>query len=514
MTALYNANMAAMVLGCLFKNPTLFTNPSYPLEKSDFAPIPMHKILFVCASELAKTGCQDITEIEIDNFVSKYEAQKEILEDSNYEEFIASVKELATSDSFEYYYSIVRKFSLLRDLKDKGIDITEYYDESMDESEAQQRLDNWTIASILSDVDSKAIKLRNKFDVHYVRDEMLAGEDTEGLLQEFEIAPSFGAFRSSPYLTQLFMGINKGHLQMHSSPSGVSKTRLSVTDLCYLSSKYLWDIEAGEYKENKNYCGAGLFIATEMNLKREVNPIFLACVSGVPNNRITNGLLDKSERERVLQAGEILQESGLYLTDMPDFTSASIDRKIKEMVEQNGVENVVFDYLQLNSALANEFKQNNGGVPSREDLVIRSLATDLKAYAEKYNVRMITSSQLNGNEKEMAFPDESCLSSAKSIKQKLDAGVIILNAKDRQKEMKIAEPLINAKRRGFGEDRMPMPNIIQYVYKARFGLYADQKIKIFSYLDRSIMRLKDYVCLDMYNQLVKIPKPQLEGEEF
>lgn len=511
---LYNANIAALTLGCLFKNPSLFTNPAYPLTKMDFAPIPMHRSLYVCAFNVAKTGCSDITEIEIDNFVSKYEAQKEILEDGNFAEFINTVKELSSLDNFEYYYNIVRKFSLLRELKEQGITIDDYYDETKDEVIAQQEFEKWSIQDILSNVESKTDKLKTKYDTRYVRDEMLAGSNTEDLLNEFSVAPSFGAFRSSPYLTQLFMGLNKGHLQMHSAPAGVAKTRMSIMDLCYLSSKYLWDVEANEFIENKNYCGAGLFIATEMNLRREINPIFLACISGVENNKITNGQLNKQERERVLQAGEILQDSKLFLTDMPDFTSKSIEHKIKEMTEQNGVENVVFDYLQLNSALAEEFKQRNGGVPSREDLVIRSLATDLKAYAEQYNVRMITSSQLNGNEKEMSFPDESCLSSAKSIKQKLDAGVIYLSAKERAKEMKIAEPLLNAKRRGFGEDRVPMPNIIGYVYKSRFGLYSDQKTKIFSYFDRSIMRITDFIVLDAYNIPIKIPRPVLAEGDF
>ena len=74
------------------------------------------------------------------------------------------------------------------------------------------------------------------------------------------------------------MGVSKGHLQMHSAPAGVAKTRMSVMDLCYLSSKYLWDIDKQDFIENLNYSGAGLFIGTEMNLRREINPIFLACV--------------------------------------------------------------------------------------------------------------------------------------------------------------------------------------------------------------------------------------------
>lgn len=505
--SLYNDNCASMLLGALCNNLSLLYNPQYPITKFDFSPQPLHRIIFCCLQKLAESGANQATEIEIDNVLQAHPTQYETAQDNNFCEFVATIRELANVDNYAVYYNEVRKFSLLRDLKENGYDVSKYYDE-LDEAESGKNLAKVDMRDILNAVELDQLKLRNKYDVNYTRDEMQAGEDTESLLEEFEEVPSFGAFRASPYLTQLFMGVNKGNLQMHSAPSGVAKTRYSIMDLCYLSSPYLWDEEEEEFVENPNYCGKGLFIHTEMNQRRELNPIFLACVSGVENNRITQGQLTSDEKERVIHAGEILKEN-ICLSDMPDFTSATIDRKIKEKVEGFGVENVVFDYLQLNGSLGEEFKQKYGGVPSREDLVIRALATDLKAYAEKYDVRLITSSQLNGNEKNIAFPDESCLSSAKSIKQKLDAGCIILSAKDRQKEVKKAEPFL--KRKGFGDGREKMPNIVTYVYKSRFGLYADQKIKVFSYFDRSVMRLKDYVCLDAYDQVVNIPMAKIKG---
>lgn len=504
--SLYNDNCASMLLGCLCKNLSLLYNPQYPLVKTDFTPQPLHRIIFCCLQKLAESGANEATEIEIDNILQAHPTQYETAVDNNFMEFVATIRELANTDNYAVYHTEVRKFALLRDLKDNGVDITRWWDE-IDEAESGNKLSKVTIKDILDTVELEQLKLRNKFDVNYVRDEMMAGEDTEALLEEFEEAPSFGAFRASPYLTQLFMGLNKGSLQMHSAPSGVAKTRYSIMDLCYLSSPYLWDNEANDFIDNPNYCGKGLFIHTEMNQRKEVNPIFLACISGVDNNKITQGQLSSEEKERVIHAGSILQEN-ICLADMPDFTSATIDRKIKEKVEGLGVENVVFDYLQLNGSLGEEFKRKYGGVPSREDLVLKALATDLKAYAEKYNVRMITSSQLNGNEKASEFPDESCLSGAKSIKNKLDGGCIILSTKDRLKEMKLVEPYL--KRKGFGNGREKMPNIVTYVYKSRFGLYADQKLKVFSYFDRSIMRLRDYVVLDQYNQVVNIPKPKLE----
>ena len=498
-----------MVLGCIFNNPSIITNPAYPLDKFDFEPIAMHKVLFVCAKHLAMSGATDIGFMEIDNFVSAYEAQKEILEDSNFTEFVDTVKELAVADNYDYYYNVTRKYSLLRELKSVGYDISDYYDETKEETQAQRQLEKWTIVDILNQLDGQANKFRNEYDVNFVRNQMIAGENTEDLIAEFEQAPAFGRFLTSPYLTQLYMGLCRGHLIMNSAPSGVGKTRMMIADLCNISVDTLWSDEYEDFIPNLNYDGPGLYIHSELESRKEINPMFLACIAGVDVKHITMGNLSESEKHRVLEAGRILERNNLVLCDMPDFTSANIKRKIDECVKNFGTTTVGFDYLQLQSALSMEFK-NSTSVPAREDLVLRSLATDLKAYAEQFDVAIMTASQLNGTEKTMEFPDESCLSSSKAIKQKLDAGCISLSVKDRPKEYKIIEPLL--KKRGFERTKDPMPNIISYVFKARFGEYADQKLKVFRYFDRAKMRNKDFFVVDQYNELVNIPKPVLEDD--
>ena len=506
---LYNNNIASMLIGCLLNNPSLTLRPDAPLTKADFAPQEFHKILFISIKHLAKYGVSDITELEIDNFIDKYEAQKEVLVDNNYFEYVSTVKELANVDNFNYYYDTIRKFALLRELKSKGYSISKYYNEIESEEKAQKQLEQWTIKDILNDIDHEANELRSKYDLNFVRNEMLAGEDTESLIEGFEQEPAFGSFLTSPYLTQLFMGLCRGHLIMNSAPAGNGKSRMMIADLCGISSQYLWDEKANDFIENINYDGPGLFIHTELASRTEINPMFLACVSGVNEKHIKMGLLSQEEKNRVLKAGQILQDSNMMLVDMPDFTSANIKRKIEDCVKNYGTTTIGFDYLQLQSAISAEYKSNTS-IPAREDLVLRSLATDLKAYAEEYNVAVMTASQLNGAEKQMEFPDESCLSSSKAIKQKLDSACISLSVKDRLKEYKMIEPYL--KRRGFDRNKDPMPNLISYVYKSRFGEYADQKLKVFRYFDRGTLRNKDFIVVDQYNQLVNIPKPVLEGE--
>ena len=489
------------------KQPNLLLLPQYPLDKYCFTPEQFHKVLYVAINNLVHEGAQEITEIEIENIVKNHPVQMEILQDNNYLDFIANVKELCVLENYGLYYNTVRKLSLLREMQEDGFDIKEFYDELQDEAGQVANLEKWSIQDILNRVELKSAQLRSKYDVKYVRTESWAGEDTEELIQMFEETPAFGAHLVSPYLTQLWAGWCRGHLLMNSAPSGVGKTKMAIADLCNVCCSEIWDDTAQDFVPNLNRQGPGLFIHTELNNKTEMRPQFLACIAGVELKHITQGRLTPEEKNRVRKAGEILLRDKILIPDMPDFTAKSIERKIKECVEGYGMQYMVFDYVQLNSALSFEYKQNTS-VQAREDLVLKSLVTELKRMAETYDVGILTMSQLNGTEKNTVFPDEGCLSGAKSLLQKLDGGCITLPVIDRQKEYKKAEAFIQ--KRGFGKH--VMPNCVSYAYKCRFGEYDDQKIKIWRYFDRGRMRNIDFVCTNQYDELVNIPKPVLEGD--
>lgn len=488
------------------KQTSLLTLPQYPLCKNDFTE-QFHKIVYVAISKLTKAGINEITEIEFENLMKNYPAQMEVLVDNNYFDFINTMKELCLLENYEMYYNTIRKLSLLRELRDSGYSIKNFYDELGNEKEELAKLEKLTIQDILNSIELKNFELRSKYDVKYTREEMIAGENTEELIDEFEIIPTFGAFLSSPYLTQLYSGWCRGHLIAESSGSGVGKTRMSIADLCEVSINEMWNDEAQDFIKNINYQGSGAFIHTELKTRTEINPMFLACVSGVNVKHITLGTLNREEKLRVLKAGEILQKNNMVLIDMADFTCRNIDRKIKEMVEKHGTQYCVFDYVQLNSAVTQEYRQNIAS-QGREDLILRNITLELKDMAQKYFVGIKTMTQLNGNEKTMNFPDESCLSGGKSQKNKLDAGTITLPVKDRAKEFKRIEPYLEHK--GFGEENKIKPNVVSYVFKSRFGEYADQKIKVWRFFDRAKFRNIDFFCTNQYDEIVNIPFPKLQ----
>lgn len=505
MFLLYNMNMASMLLGCLLKQPSLISLPQFPLNKDDFSPVKFHKVIYICINKLYREGVQQITEVEIENLLSCHPVQMEIAEDNNYMDFINTTKEICVLENYEHYYTSVKKFSLLRDLSKSGIDITEFFDELENESGQQEKLEQLTIQSILSKVENRNLELRSKYDIKYVRQELTAGENIDELLNEFENQPSFGALLTSPLLSELIHGFNRGQLIMRSAPSGANKTRWGVADMCGLCTSQYYDFETEQFVDNPNFRGQGVFIHSELDSRREIQPMFLACVSGVPTKKITMGQCDKQEKARVVKAAEILKQNEFRIVSMPDFTSSSLDRKIKESVETYGTSYVCFDYMALNGPLSMEYKKNTG-VQAREDMALRGLATDLKDCAEKYDVGILTMSQTNGNEKQTDFADESCIAGSKAMRNKVDAGFVMLPLKERPKDRKLIEPFIKIKGRIKPES---YPNRITYLYKARFGEYSDQKIKVYHHFDAATMRNKDFFCCDAGTNKLNIPFPKL-----
>ena len=505
---LYNINYSALLLGCLMNNTQLLFNPSYPLTKADFDPEPVHRIIFVATCKLAEGGAGSVSEVEIDTYVKDYPAQYEILTDSNFLEFVPTVKELCSIDSFELYYNTIRKFSLLRELKSDGFSITEYFDEMLDENEQTAHLNKYTVGDILSDIEFKSAKLRTKYDVKYVRDEIKAGENVQERLNDFKETPAFGALLQSGYLSTVWNGWCRGHLGLRGGGSGSGKSRCSVADLTSVGAMEIWNDEAQDFIVNDNYQSPTLFIATEQKIDTEVEPMFWAAVSGVEYRKIINGLCTPEEEARVVKAGEIIKESNLHLCSMPNFNTRSIQRKIKEMVESEGVGYVVFDYMEQQGDISQEYREVTGS-SGRQDQILLYLATCLKTMAEDMNVGILTSQQLNDQWKNLSFVDETALAGGKATKFKIDFGSIIIPTSYLRKDLKKVEPFL--KRRGVGENRQPMPNICEYIIKSRYGVYGDMRLKLWSYFDKGTFRRTDYFITDDQNLVVKINPTVLGG---
>lgn len=151
---LYDRNAASALLGCLMKDPALLLNPSFPLCKKDFECVAMHGILFVCIGKLLKAGTREISALEIDTVAKTNSQHYDILVQNDYIGYIDAIKELANHNNFEYFYTVVRKYSLLREMKENGISITDFFDPITGQATNLEKFESITLEEMVARVNN------------------------------------------------------------------------------------------------------------------------------------------------------------------------------------------------------------------------------------------------------------------------------------------------------------------------------------------------------------------------
>lgn len=148
---IYDRSLVDKLIGCMIKDTTLASSPKYPLDKEDFSEVQFHKILYVTLHNLSEKGVKCAEVRDIVDFISPYESHYEIFKDMKGTEYVEVMSRLSEVNNFEYYYNKVRKYSLLRELKKSGDDISKYWNDNTSDEENFKNLEDITITDILSD---------------------------------------------------------------------------------------------------------------------------------------------------------------------------------------------------------------------------------------------------------------------------------------------------------------------------------------------------------------------------
>ena len=250
---LYSINASNFLLSSLLNNTNLLYNSAYPLTKDDFKPNLSHKIIYISICQLADRGCSVIDSKELITYLEGgYEEQlnalKEDISDGNVINYIDTLKALDNDKSYEYWYNEVRKRSLLRQYRDNGFNISEFWDEDKSEEKNIAKLNSFDIKTIVSHFDNIQTELRQKFVVEENVRRIKAGENYEEIKEAFKNTPYFGSCMESPYQTTLFRGWVKGQVIMNSAPSGMGKAQPVDTIIPTPNgNKRLGDIKIGDY---------------------------------------------------------------------------------------------------------------------------------------------------------------------------------------------------------------------------------------------------------------------------
>lgn len=168
-------------------------------------------------------------------------------------------------------------------------------------------------------------------------------------------------------LDRVIMGLNKTDLILLAARPGMGKTSFALNIAEY----------AGINKEKKV-----AFFSLEMSKEQLVSRM-LSTKGQISGQNLRTGKLTDKEWERLIEAGDILAKSQIYIDDTPGITIPEMKAKLRRL---GGVDLVVIDYLQLMSSA----KRIDNRVQE-----ISEITRNLKIMAKELDVPVLTLSQLS-----------------------------------------------------------------------------------------------------------------------
>ena len=492
------------IIGCVYNNPSLlgFTD-KYTIVDEDFADS-FHRTVFGAIYKIYELGANKITLESISDFLSSRPKSLALFKQNKGEEWLLKVADKATSSTFDYYYSRLKKFTLLRAYDNCGVDVSDIYDADniLDTKKKQLQedlLDNSTLEQIADKVDEKIDSIRLQYVDDSFGEAQQAGDGIFELIQKFKDHPEVGVPLYGPLVNTVTRGARLKKFYLRSAATGIGKTRSMIADACYIGcNKY--------YDEVFGWVGSGpaeptLFITTEQELE-EIQTMMLAFLSNVNEEHILNGEYEGDEEERVIEAAKLLKSSPLFVEELPDFSLKDVEDKIKKNIRDHDVKYVFHDYIHTSLKILEEITRRSGGVKLREDNILFMLSTRLKDICNQYGVFIMSATQLNGDYQDSKTPDQNLLRGAKAIADKIDYGSILLSVKD--DDLVALENILSS-------NIFERPTIKMSIYKNRRGRYKG--VILWCKADLGCCRIKPMFCTTYDYEMVSIDDVRIRIDE-
>lgn len=484
------------IIGCVFNDASILDDTDkYIIHEEDFAE-DFHKIVFGSIYNIHATGSQ-VTIDAIVDYLSNRPKFDAIFKVNKGVEYLLEASRLARKDTFNYYYSRLKKFTLLRAYDRFGIDVSDLYDPRnvIDVKKRQTQedwLDSTSLIEISNTIDLKIEEIKSK----YIEDDLglgyQAGEGIFELIESFEKNPEAGVPLYGEFMQTVTRGARLKKFYLRSAATGMGKTRSMIADACNIACNRIYDSRYGYWIKNGSSLPV-LFIATEQD-RSEVQTMMLAFLSEVNEEHILNGQYLEGEKERVLEAGKILKASPIWVEELPDFSLQDVENKIKKHIREHNVLYVFFDYIQTSMKILEEITKKSGGVRLREDNILFMLSARLKDLANKFGIFIMSATQLSGDFKSSESPDQTLLRGAKSIGDKIDVGMILLGVT--KEDLEILAPIIDT------NPNFKMPNLKLSIYKNRRGSYKG--VYLWCTADLGTCRIHPQFCTTWNYEMVSI----------
>lgn len=249
----YDSTSAIQVIGCILNNPHLLDEDGiYDFRAEDFNN-EFHKVIFGSVYNLYNMGAEKLNTKVIEDYLSEKEHSFATYKANHGAEWLHQVYEQADILNFNYYYSRLKKMTLLRAYDNIGLDVSWIYDPDniidLEKKQEQSKLlDNTPIEEIADMIDNRVLHIREYLVDGDMDESCQIGDDAEKLLEELKQNPAIGYPLYDKVSSDIAMGARTGKFYLRSAATGVGK---AIPNDTLIPTPNGWrkvgDIRVGDY---------------------------------------------------------------------------------------------------------------------------------------------------------------------------------------------------------------------------------------------------------------------------
>ena len=284
----YNERSIKKVLTCLYLDNDLIISPDYPLRLNDFA-LKKYQAIYSSLYNLYSLGNSSI---DISDIIGYFQQQTvlygKFVEDGGMDVLYEICNDV-TAPNFEYNYKMVKKYALLTDLQNSGIDITELYDVSLPVDQLEQQLARFNameLEDIFKHYNIKLNDIQGKYENFLEKTCISAAHGIDELIKQLQTIPEVGLPLEGDIYNTVTRGARLKKLYIDSGSSGSGKSRRMAGNATRLAVPMYYDTIADQWI-NTGCDNKVLYITTELE-HAEVQTLVLAYMTGINEEKILN----------------------------------------------------------------------------------------------------------------------------------------------------------------------------------------------------------------------------------
>lgn len=381
----YNAEAEQSVLGSVLLKPECISTVMEILPTEDYFYLTNHKLIYQAMIDLFTLN----KPVEFVTILERLRSNKNF-EEGTIKTYLVHLAEMVSAIStLKEYCGIVKEKFLLRSLI---ISCREIIEDAVSPNDDAIRLIDSAEQRIFNLRDDKSVKGLERINTviyeTFDRLDMLNSPDSD----MYKALPT-----GISALDSTITGLNRSDLILLAARPGMGKTSFALNIARHVAIKAKKRIA---------------FFSLEMS-KEQLASRLLSTEGLITGTKLRTGKLNTDEWTRLIEAGDILSRTELYLDDTPGITIPEMKAKIRRL---KGVDLIIIDYLQLMSSsrrIDNRVQE------------ISEITRNLKIMAKEFNVPVITLSQLSRASEQRAEhePQLSDLRDSGSIEQ--DADIVL-----------------------------------------------------------------------------------------